>query len=195
MRLTAAIATPPVSLEAFKAHARIEHAEEDAVLQAMLDAATAFVETGSARPLTPRSAAFTVAAPFTCWWFPAAPVASLTSVKVLRADGAEVAVDAALVGAADQPRLVAEVEAWPEAMAGDVIEVRAEVGYDPAQPQPEVAALKNAIIMLAVDREMHRSASMAGDSRPAPFGVGALIRQNRYVRPRVAFDLCGRSVV
>ncbi len=182
MRLIGPPPEPPLTVADLKAHARLDHAHEDATLERMLSAAVASVETAAHRPLSPRAVIFTVRRPFMEWWFPVAPVRSLTAVRVSGGDGeAEPVEGLRLVQAHDEPRLAASAVVWPSLTGGRVIEIEAEIGYD--ADAPEAAPLHQAALMLAAWRVRQRESASAEGARAVPFGLQSDIRQHRYIRP------------
>lgn len=183
MRLSGPPPPAPLSIAQLKAHARLDHSHEDATLERMLAAALTTVERGAHRFLSPRQAVFTVKRRFSQWWFPVAPVRALTSVRILRADGTDEPISGlVLLQGYDEPRLVRTgAFVWPSFAFGDLIEIEAETGFDPADDR--AAPLLNAVLMLAAWRIRQREAASEESLRPVPFGLQSDLRQHRYLRP------------
>lgn len=183
---------PPsaVSLPEFKAATPMaESSDFDAGLEAMLAAATATIETATNRALALRDVEFLP--PLTSgggcswsrWWFPVAPVAAVSKVEAWDGD-AWLEIDPgdyALEDGFNEPQLVlasAVRTAWPDAR----LKVTASCGHAAgALPAP----LRQAIILTA--RDWHLSGAGLGDAvaTVVSFTAQALIRQGKYLRPRV----------
>jgi hypothetical protein len=142
------------------------------------------VETATRRPLMLRDVEFMppeASGDWCRWWFPVAPVAAVTEVAVWQA-GAWVVLapsDWLLVMGHDEPQLLLDAGVR-EIYGSAALRVRASVGHA-AVPQ----ALLQAVILIAT--EWHVAGAGLGDMVPEirSFAAHALIRQNRYVRPRI----------
>lgn len=180
---------PAVTVAEFKAVTPMAESDDfDAGLTAVIAAATGTVERGTNRAIRTRAVEFMApvtsgGCSWTRFWFPVAPVAQLTSVEVW--DGAAwVALDAAdyaLEDAHDEPQLVLADTvraAWGSAR----IRITASVGHAAGA---EPAGLKQAVVLVA--QEWHLAGTGLGDMVPEvrSFGAHALMRQARYIRPRV----------
>lgn len=174
-----------VTRSEWKRAVHIDHVHEDALIDAYLVAAQEVVETATRRPLLPRAVEFNWRALSSArWWFPVAPVQSLTAVAVQVVDGSFFDIDAGLVRleqAHDEPQLVLLPGALDLLAEGGLVRVRAEVGD--ALPR---AALKQAIILLAKDWYEAGIAVEKKEAMDVSFGCRALMRQSIYVRPREA---------
>jgi uncharacterized phiE125 gp8 family phage protein len=190
MRILDAGGQPPeaVTVSEFKAATPLADSPDfDTAIAAQIAAATATVEDATRRPLAVR--AVEILAPVTTgqgwrrWWFPAAPVAAVTAVAVW-SDGGWVDLDPGdwvLESAHDEPQLVL-AESVRAVFGGAAIRVQANLGHASGQiPQP----LKQAVILIA--QEWHMAGAGLGDTVPEvrSFAAHALIRQQRYSRPRV----------
>jgi hypothetical protein len=161
--------------------------EFDVGLQAVIAAATTTVEAGANRPLVVRPVEFIAPASsgqcWTRWWFPCAPVAEVTEVAVMTSAAWTVLdpADWLLEFGHDEPQLVLADSVRTDHGAVPV-RVRANVGYAAGRlPAP----LLQAVILTA--QEWHMAAAGLGDAvtEVRSFTAHALIRQNRYSRPKV----------
>lgn len=181
---------PPaaVSLAEFKAATPMAESEDfDFGLTLILAAATTTIETATARPLVVREVEFqaplTSGGAWTRWWFPVAPVQSITAVSVY-SDGAWVDLDAAdyrLDCGHDEPQLVL-ADSVRSVYAAAPVRVTALCGHDLAAVP---MTLKQAVILVA--QEWHAAGAGLGDAVPEvrSFAAHALIRQARYRRPKL----------
>lgn len=181
----------PVTLAEFKAHAKIEHGDEDAVLRSMLLAATEHVASELGRVLAP--AQYRVELP---QWrdrlcIPLSPVREIVAVSYVGEDGAAVALSpmdwswvrtgaGAILRFADdfqRPRLIADGRA-------DAVRVDLDAGYDdPASSgsgdDPELrlpSRVGLAIKVLAASWAENREATSAADMKVVPLVIEALLR-------------------
>lgn len=176
-----------VTVPEFKAAVPMADAPEfDTSIGLNLRAATLTVEEGTRRPILPRPVELMppVTSDGWCrWWFPVAPVVSVTEVAVWDPDTlawvALTGADWSLEMAHDEPQLVL-VDAVREVHGAAAIRVRATVGS--AVPDER---LKQAVILIA--QEWHMAGAGLGDTVPEvrSFAAHALIRQTRYIRPKV----------
>jgi uncharacterized phiE125 gp8 family phage protein len=174
-----------ITVPAFKAQVPMAEAPEfDAGLAAILRAATEVVETSTRRPLVARLVEIlppTASGEWTCWWFPVAPVQSVSEVAVWHDDDwlPLAATDWRLLRAHDEPQLVLG-EAVRSVYGAADIRVQCTVGHTVVP-----AGLMQAVILIAT--EWHAAGAGLGDAVPTinSFAAHALIRQQRYIRPRV----------
>jgi uncharacterized phiE125 gp8 family phage protein len=165
-------------------------ADDPLTIESYLRAAQEVVEVASRRPLSVRAVEieFDLAESLGMWrwWFPVAPVVSVSEVAALSSfqPDAEIPLeDVALQRGFDEPQLrfshAALMVADPS--KNQSVRVRATVGYAENQ-QP--TALKQAIILIV--KEWYDAGVSIGDLTEAAvsFNVKALIKQQRYVRPR-----------
>jgi len=91
---TTAPAGTPVLLEEMKDHMRVDHEDDDALIHALLYAATAYVEDATGRSLVTQTWKLTLDALPTCRCvrLPMPPLASVTSVKYTPAGDSEVTI-------------------------------------------------------------------------------------------------------
>lgn len=185
----AAPAATPVSLLDAKAHCRIDANDEDALVEALIEAATAHVELHLGLALITQS--WTIirdAWPET--WFaelPLSPVQAIESVTVYDAAG-QGAVFASehyfLDAASTPPRLVLHGAAsWPrpgQRANGIGIAVTAGFGDDPDDvPTP----IRQAVLLLVAHWYEGREPAEAGDESPRmPGTVAGLLAPYRMVR-------------
>lgn len=179
-----------VSVEDFgKAMPWIE-VDDPLTIESYLRAAQEVVEVASRRPLTERAVEIefdlTQAHGFRRWWFPIAPVSAVTSVTAVQPLVAETAIALDQVSVErgyDEPQLWLTDAALAIADPCSVQTVRLEatVGYA-AGKLP--SALGQAIILIV--KEWYDAGVAIGDLTEASvsFNVKALIKQQRYYRPR-----------
>lgn len=170
----------PVTLTQAKAHLRVDHSDDDAVITGLIKAARSHIEAACAVRFASRSSAT-----FKCDFFsdmarlPEAPVVSIgsisytdttgatqtlsTSVYELRSDGLDAAV------------ILKSGQSWPGIEMGSRITVTAAIGY--ATPPDEIS---HAILMLVGHFYDSRSAVSVGETgSELPFAVNALISNYR----------------
>lgn len=172
-----------VSVAEFKRALHILHDDDDPLFDGLLRAAQATVEDATRRPLTPRPVEFQFRpGTATRWWVPVCPVVSVTEVAVQAGDGSFSAISAAtyrLEQAADEPSILFLTGALAGLAQGGLVRVRCAVGGG-----RERVALRQAIILLAKD---HYEAGIAVEEKKfleVSFGCKALMKQQRYMRPR-----------
>ena len=170
-----------ITLEEAKAHLRVEHGEEDALIQSLVDAAVLNLEHETGRALRVREETLvldswptTVVLP---WW----PVRSVVSVTYVDPLGNTQTLDTYSL---DQRKFPAKLrpaygESWPEAIQGhEVIELKVEVGMD-ALPED----LKRAALLLVGHLYEHREAVVVGTiTSTLPMAVEYLVQPHRIMR-------------
>lgn len=173
-------ATEPVSLSQAKAHLRVDHSDDDAVISGMVKVARSHIENACATRFATRASVTMKCDSFTDFSrLPEAPVSGVsfityidttgtsqtlpTSIYELRADGVEVGI----VLKADQT--------WPTIQPGSRITVVADVGYSAA---PEEIGF--AMLLLISQWYDNRAAVSVGETASElPFAVNALISNHR----------------
>ncbi|MBR9765332.1 MAG: hypothetical protein GYB53_17880 [Rhodobacteraceae bacterium] len=187
MQLTGEAPALAVSVEDYRrATGFIEaDAEADLLIESYLRAAQEVVEAGTNRLLGRRSVrlVFDARPRLLRWWFPCAPVAEVTGVKLIQGAAETIIAlpDLGLRMLQDEPQILFPLGTVSGGPA--VIEVEAVVGADRAD-----ARLQQAIILIAKD---WREANIAIDQTEytrASFGCRALMKQARYQRPAVTED-------
>lgn len=176
----------PVELGAFKRAVHLTEADtdDDALIAALLLAATEVVEAATRRITAPRSIEFVLpCASWRRWWFPVVPVAELTKLEYREAGGDWVELDktqADLQCANDEPQLVIPAGFDPMALGAAEMRVTATVGT--AKPH---ARSKQAIILIAKE---WLEAGIAIEEAPRSalsFGPQRMLGQMKYGRPQV----------
>ncbi|PYE80819.1 head-tail connector protein [Pseudoroseicyclus aestuarii] len=170
-----------VEAEAFFAAVHLADPDESdaAVVRDTLAAAAELIGSAANRPLGEHRVIFSVPARSGTWWFPCAPVLGINEVTIQRADGAWVPfANWRLLDDFSEPRL--RIGATGQ-RADALLQVNARVGYDDGTVPP---SLKQAVILLAKDWYEAGIAVEARDETALAFGVKALIRKHRYLRPR-----------
>lgn len=179
-------AVEPVSLADFKAHARIDTVDEDALLAAMLLAARAHIETLSGKILitqTWRMIADEVPSDGRMALL-VRPITSIDAVTVYDAAGSPTTLDSEewlgdLGGR--WPRILLRRPAATRMRAMNGIEIDVTAGYGPSGLDvPPV--LRHAIVMLASHWFAHRATGFDFTSAGEPDGLFDLIEPYREVR-------------
>ena len=173
-------AVEPVSLAEAKAHLRVDFADEDALISALIVAARRMVENFIRCRLITQTVTITVDGFGTGIGVPLWPVQSITSVKYDDTDNAEqtmAATDYQLVKTCKPPMIMTEYQVvWPTARA-DYGSVRAEVvvGYgDAATNVPQ--DIIQAIYMLIGDMyEQRENTAVGATTSEMPFGVREIL--------------------
>lgn len=176
-------AAEPVTLDDMKAHLRVTHSDEDALITGVLVAAVRAVEARGGLALIPQAWRLTLdAVPEETLFLPLSPVASLDAVAVIDGAGDPQAVAASLydavLGAAPRIRPAGP---WPlpsPALGGVRIDFTA--GYADADAVPD--PLKQAVMLLAA--HLYETREAAGERRVYSFPqtVDALMAPFREVR-------------
>lgn len=161
----------PISLDEAKAHCRVEHADEDALLTSMVKAARRLAEARLNRALISQVWELTLDS------FPEAEVRlekptvlGVTSVKYLDPDGVEQTMDSAdyVLDSALSPGWVFPVDEWPETYDGaNAVKIRFTAGYGAAASDvPE--DIKAWILMQLTTLYTHREAFAQGRVNELP---------------------------
>lgn len=179
-----------VTVEEFKRAIHVLDADIDdsAAIRALLDAAQEVVETATGRPFGPVDYQFTAAFGFWKeWWFPCRPVTEITAIDLIGADGVPQAqpLGGARIGMCDdEPRLILTDDWAGHAVEATEIRITATAGV--AANDPSALSVRRAIIMVA--KEWLQSDMDMGEQDAPPralFGGRRLIRQARYMRPKI----------
>jgi len=176
--------TTAVTADIFKqsTHLMLDDASDDALIDGLLLAAQGVVEAGSNRPLTPRTAELHFRAGCGLrWWFPCAPVESVSALHWLDAGvWQELSLDGVwLERGHDEPQMVLPGSMWEGVSDGADVRVTASIGHQVA-PQPLVQAM----ILIAADWYEAGINPDKADEIQVAFGARALMKQSRYDRPR-----------
>ncbi|MBB5322332.1 head-tail connector protein [Marinobacter oulmenensis] len=170
-----------ITLAEAKAHLRVEHEEEDALIQSLVDAAVLNLEHETGRALRVREETLvldrwlnTVVLP---WW----PVRSVVDITYVDPMGNSQALSSYALDTRKYPAKLRPAfgEAWPEVIDGhEVIEVQVEVGMD-ALPED----LKRAALLLVGHLYEHREAVVIGTiTSTLPMAVEYLVQPHRIMR-------------
>ena len=183
LKLITAPSTLPVTLAEAKAHLRIDHADEDALITALIETATAGAEHETGRALMAQTWEIALDA------FPAAieltrtPVQSITSVTYANSEGVQTVLSDALysLDAADEFGwayvVPAYAGAWPETRDEiNAVKVRYVAGYADAESVP--AAIKSWILLQVGAMYAHRESDVIGQVLRLGF-VDALLHRYR----------------
>lgn len=173
--------TAPVSLAEAKKQAHCEHhTDDDAYLEALITAATGWVQTHTGRSLTTNVWTLTLDAFVEAIRLPMPPAISITSVTYLDADSAEQTLASAnyrLYGAGGFDPFVrpAWSTSWPVTADGEPDAVAIVYTAGAACP----ASVKHAILLLIGHLFANREASTEAALKDIPFGVDALLKDFR----------------
>jgi uncharacterized phiE125 gp8 family phage protein len=186
-------ASEPVSLNEMKLHLRVDHSDEDALIQALITAARQHAETVTRRQLVTatwelREDAFP---PGLEWMLPLPPLRSVTSIKYLDENGVEHMFSSAnyIVDTASEPgRIVLKSgSSWPGGplYPANAVRVQFTAGYGDAAdvPEPIRAAIKLLVGHLYEHRELAYESVYAARSLTAmEFSADALLWPYRVLR-------------
>ncbi|MGB1388624.1 MAG: hypothetical protein ACPG61_07030 [Paracoccaceae bacterium] len=178
-------AAGPVTKEDFKRSIHMLEAEtdDDDLIDDLIAAAVAVVDTGTAHPMAAADFEFDVpAGPWGCWWFPVRPVNSVAKVEVMDADGVWTGDDAGgayVVRGHDEPRLILPDALAESVRAAQAVRVTANVGGAPTQQH------RQAVILLVKEWRDAGIAVEKIDAADLSFHIRALMKQVRYRRPLV----------
>lgn len=157
-------ASSPVTLAEAKAHVYVTHANDDALIQLYIDAATANLDGRDGilgRALGTQTWELVMDSfPVGPIQFPLPPLQSITSVKYFNVAGLEVTLGAAQynVDAASEPGWVSPVSSWPATFPTiNAVSIRFVAGYTQVP-----AAIKAAILLMAGDLYAIREANVVG---------------------------------
>ncbi|ARU02975.1 hypothetical protein [Yoonia vestfoldensis] len=183
MRATSEIGAA-VTPEEFRRAIHLEEPADDLTIAGYLSAAQEVVETACRRPLLPRDVIIeTRYLGGSCWWFPVAPVQSLTTVAAQADDGSWTHLGTegvVLLSAFDEPKLWIAEGYLADLRDGTALRVTASVGYLAGALRKGMC---QAIIMLTKEWYDAGIALEQTDALKVSFGVERLIKQNRYKRP------------
>lgn len=170
-----------ITLAEAKAHLRVEHEEEDALIQSLVDAAVLNLEHETGRALRVREETLvldrwlnTVVLP---WW----PVRSVVDITYVDPVGNSQTLSSYALDTRKYPAKLRPAfgEAWPEVIDGhEVVEVKVEVGV---AFLPE--DLKRAALLLVGHLYEHREAVVIGTiTSTLPMAVEYLVQPHRIMR-------------
>lgn len=193
IRLITAPAAEPVTLSEAKAHLRVDHTEEDALISALIQASRIYCEQFTARAFITQTWELVLDTfPTSEIQIPLPPLQSVTSVKYDGGDGVEVtlATDQYEVDTVNQPGWIVPVTTgWPTSVWEGInsVRVRYVAGYDPGTDSPiDLAAnvpqsLKAAMLLYIGQLYDQREDIVVGTvvNRVPTGGIEHLLRQFR----------------
>jgi len=186
---TVAPTAAPVSLVEAKAHLRVDHSDDDSLIEGLIEAATAYLDgwTGIlGRALVTQTWRQDLAAFGDPIRLPLSPVASVSSVTYYDQAGAEQTLSAsAYVLLADSAGAyidLASGQSWPAvANKADPVRVTFVTGYGAASDVPR--PIRQAILLhLGLLYEHREAASGSGPAAELPLAHGALVAPYRLRR-------------
>lgn len=185
IQLITAAAELPVSLDDAKSHLRIDGAEQDAAVTALIDRATSFAQKQTGRAFVTQSWRLILDCfPSGAIKLPLPPLASVESITYIDADGAEQTLDTAdyLV---NPYGLIGEVspaydKSWPVTRSQPMaVKVNFTCGFGNAASVP--SDIKAALLLMIGHLDQVREATSDLPSVPVAMGIGALLAP--YVVP------------
>ena len=172
-----------VSVAEFKRalHVMVDDTDDDTLFDALLIAAQDVVETGTNRPMTPRTAVLTCRSLGYRRWFP--PVAPVTEITAVAWNDAGAWVELGLVGVHleqhhDTPQIVFPEGYFDGVSDGAELRVTAQIGPDAVDRK-----LAQAVMLVASDWYEAGIEPDKDQRTTVSFGSRALMKQNRYLRP------------
>lgn len=172
LKLITAPAAEPLSLAEAKLHLRVDHADEDTLITALIVAARGCAEHETGRALVTQTWELVLDAFPEAFVLRKPPIASVTSVKYIDpATGAEQTLDLAdtLLDEISEPGYLVPAygKAWPEARAtANAVRVRYVCGYGNAAAVP--AAIKQWMLLAIGTMYEQRGTAVAGTFAPLP---------------------------
>lgn len=175
----------PVSLDEAKAHCRVDHAEDDALISGLIAAATAHLDgyTGIlGRALVSQTWRQDFGRFCASMRLPLAPVASEPTISYWDTDLVQQDVDPSLYSLLSDARgpfiSLQPGQSWPaSARRPDAVSVTYVAGYGDDVPRP----IRQAILLMVGHWYENREAVAAGDQRELPLAASALIAPYRRV--------------
>jgi uncharacterized phiE125 gp8 family phage protein len=179
----------PLTLAEVKAHLRVDHTDEDAMITAYLAGATDHAQKFMGRALITQTLELVLDKFYPQIQIPMPPLQSIVSVKYDDADGAEqtlVENTDYIVDTASQPGWVVPVdETWPTPILSiNTVRIRYIAGYAETGSSPPVETvpfdIKAAILLMVGSLYAHRETIAVGVSVAAmPWSAEQLMRQHR----------------
>lgn len=186
--LTAAPAVEPVTVDEAKAHLRIDHAEEDALLASLIATSRLHIETALDLALITQG---------WCWrldaWpdekivaLPIRPVRSVDAVRITAASGSVETLAAErflLDGTGTPPRLISTDGAWPRPGAAALgIEIEFTAGFGSAASDVPAPIRQALLTLVGHWYENRHGVELGGGEMRIPGAVSALLMPYRMVR-------------
>tara|TARA_Y100000310_G_scaffold239557_1_gene243187 strand:- start:3339 stop:3956 length:618 start_codon:yes stop_codon:yes gene_type:complete len=169
-----------------KAHLRVDHSDEDDLIDRLVLSAISAIEARSGVAMIPQVVELRTRRfpnPLGHLALPYSPVRSITSVKYLDEDLAEQTVDTDVYAIDDAARparvfLASQSEAWPTLCVSrpDAVRVRYEAG--PSEAGNVHSDLISAALLLVGHLYEHRQSVAASSMAEVPMSVGALIAKH-----------------
>lgn len=188
LTLVTAPVEDPVTLAEAKAHLRVTSADEDALIGALIDAATAYIDGRDGvlgRALVTQTWDYKIDYfPLGAIKLPLPPLQSVTSIKYLGGDGVEQTLAAGeyrVLSSAWFPLVDLEYgKSWPTTRrVRRAVTVRIVVGYGAASAVPQ--SIKAALLLLIGHLYEHREENQDFAIHAMPLGVPALLAPHRML--------------
>ena len=181
--LVAPRAAPAVALDEAKLFLRVDGADEDALVEGLVEAATDLIEKETGHLIGPQGWKITATGFSALVRLPVSPVLSITEIEATGPDGISAVVPAATYQlhryAWGDAVVVAQGQVWPTlGRFVPAVEVSVAAGFDPV-PAP----LRTAIKLLAATWYQHRDAAVGPEAAQAlPYGVKSIVDRYRRFR-------------
>ena len=175
----------PVALADAKAHLRVDHDHEDALITRLIASAAERVEAWAGRPLIARTYRWSLDRfAYGALTLPVGPLISLLQIRVRGADGTAQIIDPEryALDATVNPARVYPVGGWPAVGAERLgVEIDFEAGYGPA-PDDSPASLRQAVLTLVAHAFQNRDPGETGAEDAMRTRLSALIAPFAEVR-------------
>lgn len=175
MKIFTAPTHEPVTLIEAKDHLRVDHADDDALISALIVAARQWCEEYTGRQFMTSTWDWTLDEFASLFSVPRPPLQSVTSVKYLDSDGVEQTLvsTAYRVDAISEPGRIAldYDQSWPSTYSVlNAVTVRFVAGYTTV-PEP----IRQAVLIMVGELYENREDTIALTINSVPFGVRALL--------------------
>lgn len=189
LQLVTAPTQEPIAISAMRDHSRIDHSEDDTLIQSYISAARLWCETATGRAFVTQTwDMYLDGFPGAVLYFPKAPLVSVTSVTAYDTADATTVVSSTnyqvTAGTPGTLRLKAS-GVWPSTTlrAADGVVIRFVAGYGTADDVPE--NIRAAVRLLAAHLYENREPVLVGTiSGKLPFTVEALLSPDYYRTPK-----------
>lgn len=168
---------PALSLTTAKSHLRVDHASDDTLIQALIDAAVGLAEHITGRTFEQRTRTHRVAGFSDAISLPGAPVVSVTEVKYLSPAGVDITMlpaQYALESPDDWPALVpAFGTTWPTVQPGrsDAVRITYTAGYGTAEANVPAAIRQWLLLVIGTWYNLRESVAAGASIAELPRGA------------------------
>lgn len=172
---------PVVTLAEAKAQARVEISDDNAYIEALVAAATRYVEKATRRQFVTATWTMVLDCFHDCITIPLAPVSAIDEIRYLDVDGDTQVLDSSVYRLEPTTKRLTTAygESWPSTRSTTgAVQIDFVAGYGEAADVPDLAKL--AIKWLVAHWYESRTAADEVDLKPIPFGVENVITQLRW---------------